>query len=478
MAFDRRTFFKGLILTTSAAFLAACSPRNSWEAGEGKPLFIPPLMEGEFEDSVRRFELTAQAGSKELIDGSTTPTWGFNGDFLGPTLRLYNGEDTAITVHNELDEMTTIHWHGMKIPARFDGGPHSPIEPGQSWEARWGINQPASTMWYHPHPHMKTALHCYRGLAGMIILDDVHSVALGLPQQYGVDDIPVVVTDHKFNSDGTFNEENDPDLGLMGDTPLVNGIHQADFAATTRRVRLRLLNGATMRFFNFALSTGQPFHVIATDNGFLQSPLEVESVLMGPGERAEIVIDLVPGETIQLVSDPVEDNFGIPTDGTDFGFQDSFVLMNLIGPTEESPAVPPLPEELIDDYELDIEGAPEREFELDTFEINGQLMDMDRIDFRITHDGPEVWKVTNANVDWPHNFHIHNARFQVINVENQNSDAMATYGWRDTVGIPPETTVTLAVEFGQYRDPEIPYMYHCHMLYHEDEGMMGQFTME
>ncbi|WP_336884608.1 multicopper oxidase family protein [Corynebacterium renale] len=143
------------------------------------------------------------------------------------------GDRVQVNVHNGLDEMTTIHWHGMKIPAEHDGGPHQPIEPGEVWEPQWTIEQPAATLWYHPHPHERTALHAYRGLAGGIVIDDGTAEKAGLPRDYGVDDIPVIIMDQKFNEDGSLNEESDPDLGLKGDVPTVNGITNPYFNATT-----------------------------------------------------------------------------------------------------------------------------------------------------------------------------------------------------------------------------------------------------
>jgi len=134
-----------------------------------------------------------------------------------------------------------------------------------------------------------------------------------------------------------------------------------------------------------------------------------------------------------------------------------------------------VPGALVDVDKPDASGAPEREFALNGFEINGQTMDMERVDVVIDHDGPEIWRVSNENADWPHNFHIHNARFMVESVDG--GDVAFTAGWHDTIYIPPMSTVTLLVEFGHYPDPTLAYMYHCHMLYHEDQGMMGQYVI-
>ena len=483
--FNRRTFFRGAAVLLAGAVAAACTrsdqtPPRGFD-GDPRPLPIPPLDEGELIDGRRHFAVRTQPGAAEILPGVSTPTWGFSGPHLGPTFRARRGEDITVDITNELDEMTTIHWHGMKLPAWADGGPHSPIEPGATWTPEWTVEQPAATLWYHPHPHERTALHCYRGLAGMFLLDDDVSDSLDLPRDYGVDDIPVIIADAKFHDDGTLDEEVDPTFGLLGDTPLVNGITNCSFAATTRRVRLRLLNAAGMRFHHLALSDARPFHVISSDSGLLAAPEEVESVLLGPAERVDILVDLEPGDDVALESIGLDNNFGIPTDeySPDFGFQDTFTLLQITGPDDNAPAVGEVPAELdpAASASPDVGDAPRRDFVLNTFEINGQLMDMNRIDVVIDHRGPEVWTVTNENSDWPHNFHIHDARFKVLGFTGTDVTDMAASGWKDTVSLPPGATAELAVEFGWYPDNTVPYMFHCHMLMHEDEGMMGQFMV-
>ncbi|MFG6304068.1 multicopper oxidase family protein, partial [Corynebacterium hesseae] len=267
---SRRVFVQGSVLTVAGAAvmgLSSCSASSSKNQpepqgydGEPRVLPIPPVDEGEVIDGTRVFKLTAQDGYSEVLPGNDrTRTWGFNGPFLGPTLRAQRGEKVRAEITNNLIEMTTVHWHGMKLPAYSDGGPHSPIEVGKTWKPEWEIAQPAATLWYHPHPHMATATHAYRGLAGMFLIDDDVASGLDLPQDYGVDDIPLVIMDAKFTEDGQIDEKSDNTLGLLGTTPLVNGITNARFDATTRRVRLRLLNGASMRFYTLELSNG-PFH--------------------------------------------------------------------------------------------------------------------------------------------------------------------------------------------------------------------------
>lgn len=130
---------------------------------------------------VRRFTLVAQSGTTEILRGQQTKTWGFNGSILGPVIRARRGEKVGFTIVNRLLEPTTVHWHGMHVPARFDGGPHQTIQPGDTWKPEWTVDQPGATLWYHPHPHGSTEKHAYRGLAGMFLIDDADTDATGLP---------------------------------------------------------------------------------------------------------------------------------------------------------------------------------------------------------------------------------------------------------------------------------------------------------
>ena len=200
---------------------------------------IPALLDPEpSADGRRHYRLTLAPGSSDLLPGRRTPTWGANGSYLAPTLRARRGDRVSVDVRNRLPEDTTLHWHGMLLPAVMDGGPHQMIEAGGTWNPYWTVSQPAATLWYHPHPHGATAAHVYRGVAGMIILDDEHSARASLPSEYGVDDVPVVIQDKNFHDDGSldFTEvklaesvAGADNLGVLGDTILVNGTYDPYF---------------------------------------------------------------------------------------------------------------------------------------------------------------------------------------------------------------------------------------------------------
>ncbi len=294
------------------------------------PLAIPPLARSTVEqDGTRVFDLRMQAGETEFRDGVKTPTWGFNGSYLGPTLRAERGEKVRVRIRNGLGEASTVHWHGMHLPARMDGGPHQMIAPGAAWAPHWTVDQPAATLWYHPHPHGRTEAHVRRGLAGLFLLDDADSRRLALPKRYGVDDLPVVVQDVRF--DGA---RLDGDRGLMqnvgflGDRTMVNGTLRPYREVRDELVRLRLLNASTARTYDFGFADGRDVALIGTDGGLLRRPVSLDRVQLSPGERAEIVVRVEPGERVTLRSFP-QDGYGDAWQRRFGGGDDSFDVLQL-----------------------------------------------------------------------------------------------------------------------------------------------------
>lgn len=201
-----------------------------------------------------------------------------------------------------------MHWHGMHLPARMDGGPHQGIPAGSVWSPSWRITQPAATLWYHPHPHGATEEHTYRGIAGMFIVDDHNPASASLPHTYGVDDLPVIVQDKKFDEGGRLQFRPDPvsPSGLLGDTILVNGTLRPHHIVTSERIRLRLLNASTARVYSFGFADSQTFATIASDGGLLAQPAAMRRLRLSPGERAEIVVTMTPGDDAVLRSYPID----------------------------------------------------------------------------------------------------------------------------------------------------------------------------
>ena len=470
-------------------------------------LQIPEQSFGTVVDGRRQFHLTVAEGAREFFRGKQTPTAGVNGPYLGPTLRLRRGEDVDLIVQNNLDEMTTMHWHGMHVPARMDGTPHQRIEPGESWTASFRVHQQAAPLWYHPHPHGTTGRQVYQGVSGLMWIDDAESDALDLPKTYGVDDIPLVIQDRQFDDSGAFRFALTQGA-VYGNTVLVNGTWSPLLRVESRRIRFRLLNGSNARIYYVGFDDGREFHQIATDGGFLEAPLRTSRVTLAPGERADLLVDFSDGAEVVLKSYP-EAGF-LETIGSYFGGIGTGNLQLLkIVPQPASRASHGLPERLRSVPRIDPEqaaktrpmvlagpvqggraaqgpqggaqgpqggqGGRARRRGPQGIPINGKTMDMARIDETVRLGDIEIWEVRNRGGQ-PHPFHVHLVQFQILD-RNGRPPPAAELGWKDTVLVHPGELVRIIMPFERYADPDVPYMYHCHIMEHEDNGMMGQFLV-
>ena len=463
---------------------------------------IPPLDEGVMLEGTRTFNLLMQNGSSELIPGFSTPTSGYNGTFLGPTLLMHQGDEVLLNVTNQLDNPTSTHWHGLHVPAVMDGGPHQMIEPGETWTASYPVLNRAATYWYHPHLHPSggpgvltmdrtgTGYQVYRGLAGMIIVEDDTSDTLALPRSYGQDDIPVILQDRRFHEDGTlmhfpsdFNPATDPAL-RKGGRFLVNGVESPILEVGAQVIRLRILNASNARVYNLGFSDNRTFHQVASDGGFLNSPLPMSRLVLAPAERAEILLDLGADEGLTLTLRSFNSGNGtifVPFPLQDFWDTADFDLLEIrIGPATAD-AVTTLPEALVTVARIPeseaVNAESPRPFELNAnpFGINGKRMDMAIIDAQIRLGDTEVWEITNPNSQ-AHPFHVHGDSFQILSRDGA-SPPEHEFGWKDVVLVRPFETVRIIKRFHDYADPVNPYMFHCHILEHEDVGMMGQFVV-
>lgn len=437
-------------------------------------LFIPPLLEDKDPNqSEASLELTVRKSSKEFFPGKKTETYGYNGDYLGPTIRVSKGEHVNVKVINNLPEETTVHWHGLLVAGEMDGGPQQMILSQNEWNPNFVINQPAATLWYHAHPIHKTGNQVYKGLAGLFIIDDENSGKLNLPDDYGVNDIPLIIQDKRFASDGTMiYKTNMMDImqGMLGNTILVNGTVNPVIEVGTTKTRFRILNGATARTFEFRLSDGSVFYQIASDGGLLESPIKMNSLRLAPGERAEVIIDFSKysvGEAINLQS-------------PGFKIIDFVIARKEIDTTAipEKLSIIPRIEEL--------KTVKTRAFDLMGMglmvNINGKQMDMTRIDETVNYGDTEIWVIRNVMTGMgpgmmggnvAHTFHYHGVQFQVLSRDGRKPP-LNEQGWKDTVLVNPNETVKVISRF----DYKGLYMYHCHILEHEDAGMMGQFEVK
>ena len=331
-----------------------------------RPLRIPALAGSTVEDDgTRVFDLTMQTGTTDLTGDGPTGTWGVDGAHLAPTLRAQRGETVRVDVRNDLPETSSLHWHGMHVPAAADGGPHQLLRPGSTWSPTWTVDQPAATTWYHPHAHGTTAEHVRRGVYGMFLVDDPAAAPAGLPGTYGVDDVPVMLQDAGFTPDGQLRAGRwgPSPLGATGDTLLVNGTVGPYLDVTTETVRLRLLNASGARVYDLALADGRDMDLVGTDGGLLPAPVRTGSVLLSPGERAEVVVRVEPGERVVLRSLPPD--MGVAGAMVRMsGAGDRFDVLELRAADTLTPA-PDVPEVLAPAPDLSAADATvEREFEL------------------------------------------------------------------------------------------------------------------
>lgn len=455
--------------------LAGCDAPKS-DAGPpvlSRRLRIPPLLEPEPDsDGIRRFTLTLRSGRSEFLPGKVTPTWGVNRAYLGPTLRAARGDEIEMRVVNRLDESALLHWHGLRLPAEFNGSPRDPIEPGESARARWRIEQSAAPTWYRPGGIGDAEKHLYRGVAGLFLLEDGYSEGLDLPDRYGVDDIPLILQDKSFGKSGALVEDAelaDPargeEFGLIGDKLLVNGTYGPAFKVTTQRVRFRLLNASGARVYRIGFADSRRFHLISTDAGMLREPLSMDRIALSPGERAEIVVEFIAGESVKMRTF----NGAQRIDEGEF----EVLKLDVAAKLRRSPSVPgalavipliePAPEDRVRTFRLADDGT-----------INGLKFDPDRIDAVVPSGAREVWEIDNQGE--ARGFHVQQATFRVLTVNDRGPLPHQT-GPKDTVFLPAESKVRLAVRFSSHTDRKRPYVYQSGLAGQIDDGMMGQFLL-
>ena len=313
MKISRRDLMTGATITAAAAFLGLPRLRAQEIGRFSNPLKIPPLLEGSVAGDAKIYELGIASGKSEFLPGISTATLGINGAYLGPTIRCRARDRITLRVKNTLTEPTTLHWHGLHVPARADGGPHQIVEPGAVWEPSFEIKQKASLCWYHSHLMGRTGEQVLRGLAGLFLIDDEESGSLRLPSEYGVDDIPLIIQDRRFNRDGSFDYMSAmPDLmmGYKGNVILVNGTVDPHVILRRQRTRLRILNGSNSRIYTLGRDDGAELLVIGADGSLLEQPARRRRVRLGPGERVELLVDMQSNRTLRLMSYPDSVNSG------------------------------------------------------------------------------------------------------------------------------------------------------------------------
>lgn len=459
-------------------------------------LFIPDTLSG------TTFNLNVQNGIRQFVGSNNTPTYGYNGNFLGPTLLINKGDSITLNVTNSIAQSTTVHWHGFHVEAMNDGGPHQIILPGATWSPSFKMRNEASTFWYHPHGEAKTELQVSKGLAGMIIVRDSTEATYNLPRKYAVDDFPLIVQSKSFDLLYQFAVATHSDTVLM-----VNGTRDPYLQVPQQVVRLRLLNGSADRTFNFGLADNSNFYLIGSDGGLLSAPYLTNRVRLSTGERAEILIDFSAytlGTQIYLKSYGSELSRGIigadsvgtasiviqegyyanPLNGIDFDLLRFDVSPATASPVTTvplafNPKVPLL--EVNADVTRSIHFSPDTVISGDQGYVDGPFLmndisfDMDSINIVVNLNDIEIWQLTNSTMV-AHPFHIHDIEFFVLDI-NGLPPPPEYQGLKDVILVKPNDTVRFITQFITFSDPFVPYMYHCHLLHHEDDGMMGTFIV-
>ena len=486
--------------------VTGCNARNSGgNVGRGQAMFaenvrfvnqsltldnrlkVPPLLEPKLQNGEKVFDLSIQTGITAFFKEQQTQTYGFNGSYLGPTIRARLGDKVRVNITNHLNENTAVHWHGMHVPAAMDGGPHQMIAPQGMWQPNWTIGNEAATLWYHSHMMEATAQQVYRGLAGLFIIDDANTDTLDLPKAYGVDDVPLVVQDREFDNNGQLVYRHDPSrktltAGMLGEVILVNGTYAPFADVPAKLLRLRLLNGSNARRYQFGFADNRSFRQIASDGGLLPAAVERTRLLLAPGERAEILVDLSNDTTpVTLMSYSVLDPAkaaaraaqAAVVGGSDEGQQ--FKILEL-RPQKGNYRQHAVTQMLNRVSPIDEKAANKtRQFALAAFTINDKMIDHVKADFAIKKGDIEIWEIHNNSPTF-HPFHIHHVQFQLISRDGKPPMAYEA-GWKDTIIVNQAEKVRLKMQFKDFADLNLPYMYHCHILEHEDMGMMGQFVI-
>jgi len=399
-----------------------------------------------------------------------TDVYAYNGQVPGPTIEVREGDRVVVHFRNELSVPTTVHWHGLHIPAAADGSPFYPVAPGGEHDYLFTIPRgSAGTYWYHPHPHHQTGYQVAKGLYGAIVVKTADD-----PLPASLREKLLVLSDNRFLGDGavdvpdesTLQGSVDAENGREGDVLFVNGQVMPTLSIRSGEVqRWRVINASAARVYRLALG-GQTFVHIGTDGGLFEHPVEVSEIVLANGERAELLVSGTgaPGSRTVLQSLPY-DRYIPQTRPKDWNTPRD--LMTVAVSRDAPVTAPALPNVLRVVPALDTTRVTTaRVLSLSQHMIDGKMMDMSRVDITTHLGATEIWKVENL-VGMDHPFHLHGFQFQVL---DRNGVPEPVRRWKDTVNIPKHETVRFIVRFDDFPGK---WMFHCHILDHEDHGMMG-----
>jgi FtsP/CotA-like multicopper oxidase with cupredoxin domain len=480
-------------------------------AAEGAPsaFFVPLRLPPVLTDS--HVNLVAKESLVQVLPGMPTRMWTFNGSFPGPVIRRQSGTPVKVTVQHRLPASVgslTIHHHGAHAKPSEDGQPEvNVIAPGGQRTYTYGLVEDgkperAAFQWYHDHSHFRTTRNIWHGLAGLFIVDDKVDSALPLPK--GKYDVPLMLTERSFDASNQLTEPfvtytadplnpappgagdgYAPEDDLFGTRFLVNGVARPYLDVEPRKYRFRLLNTSPFRPYNLSLSDGSVMTQIATESGLIPKPLLRKEILFGPGERVEVVIDFSrsAGKSIVLrTGAETTPSSSYPVKATGPGVGDLMELRVRRTPVRDDARVPatlrPLPA-----WTATASTQPHRIWAFgvgaDTegraaWTINGQAFDHMRVDAHPELGAVETWMLVNTTPKaTSHYIHIHDVDWKVVS-RNGAPPPIGEDALKETFRLDPGEVVVIA---GKFSDHLGHYMLHCHMLQHEDHGMMTAFEV-
>ena len=487
----KRRDFLGMTIAGMGSFLPACGGGGGSGAGMGGPMAPPPATSGaalaqgqplrtlsplaNASAAAGQFSATlvAAPANAQLLDGRPTPLWLYNGLFPGPLVDVREGDRVRIALENRLALDTTVHWHGLPVPADQDGNPMDPVAPGATRVYEFDVPAgTAGTYWYHPHAHGTTAEQVSRGLAAPFIVRAANDPLAGIPE------VTMLVTGIRLDGNGQVSPNGPMDftVGRQGEQLLVNGgrlpVHTVRPGETQR---WRILNATSAHYLRLSLD-GHPLTLVGTDGGLLGAPVgPLAELLVAPAQRVEVVVtaSATPGARFTLRAlRHISDSMGVGTYATED-------LLTLATNAEPAAAAFPLPATLRPMAEPGTGAARKRLVLTQSgmgmmggmfgFLINGRAFDMNRVDLVSTLGEVETWDIANATM-MDHPIHIHGTQFQLVSREAAGRVTAAPHrAWIDTVDVPAGTTATIRVR----QDLPGKRMVHCHILEHEDAGMMA-----
>jgi FtsP/CotA-like multicopper oxidase with cupredoxin domain len=468
----RIAFLAVMLWATPLAPRAASESRvPPTAAAVSDTLVSPPLLANQSSlPNTVEVTLTAAPARLSLVVGMTSDVYAYNGRVPGPTLEVREGDRVIIHFRNDLPVPTTVHWHGLHIPATSDGSPFHPVPPGGRHDYVFTLQRGAAgTYWYHPHPHHQTGYQVAKGLYGAIIVR-----AADDPLPSVLRERLLVLSDNRFLQDGSIDLPDpatpkgrmDFENGREGDVLFVNGqvmpvvpIHPGEAQ------RWRIVNASGARVYRLAIP-GHKFLHVGSDGGLFEHPVEVDELLLANGERAEVLVrgTAAPG-TRTVASTLPYDRYIPQTKPADWNRSRDVLAVHYSSTTPVTPIALPAtlrPVPALDTTQV----TTRRVMVLTQGMINGKLMDLDRVDASTTLGATEIWQVENL-VGMDHPFHLHGFQFQVL---DRNGVPEKVRRWKDTVNVPKHETVRFIVRFDDYAGK---WMFHCHILSHEDHGMMG-----